>query len=457
MTGKQARWILVRLLLIAAVVSVISNCAPAPVPAPVPPPATAAASSSAPAAPTAAAAASTAKGALRLGVYGQYLQQIDFNAIVANYNKQNPNVQVQVIAIPGEEQAWDVITQKIQLESQQKKASWDMLVGPTPFIEPGALAKLGLIDPLDTVLPKAVWDDVYGGVLQEIKYTGDGKIYTFPWWSDVFGFIYRPSMLKDATGSETPPATWDEVLATNAKIKAKYGDKIYAFGMDWSYLHRSMLPIMGTLTDKLYTPDGVLNLDDPAAKDALTLISKLYPYLPPSSGDSLGSAKSFQSGVLATEIYWQPQVQRAIQAKQPENDIKLASFPKGTRSSTTFWTMGAIIPKYSANKDAAVDFILRGLMDPVAVEISEPGNYKIVPFKSAQKKLQDSGKLPTWAPPLLALLDTSAPIPCNQYFLTVEQPIYLEEIQKMLLSNQSVDVTLKNLKDRITKGIADVK
>ncbi|MBI5305760.1 MAG: extracellular solute-binding protein [Chloroflexi bacterium] len=414
-------------------------------------PTTAPAPTSVPAAPKAAS------GKLRLGVYGQYLQQIEFKDIVAAYNKQNPNVQVEIIAIPGEEQAWNVIAQKVQLEAQQKKASWDVLLGPTPFIEPGALAKLGLVDPLDNLIPKSVWDDVYGGVLKEIKFTGDGKIYTFPWWSDVFGLIYRPSMLKEATGSENPPTTWDEVLATSAKIKTKYGDKVYGFGMDWNWLHRSMLPIMGTQTDKMFTAEGVVNFDDPAAKETLELMKKLYPYLPPSSAEALGSAKAFQSGALATEIYWQAQVLRAIQAKQPEADVKMVGFPKGKRSSTLFWTLGAMIPKYSENKEAAIDFMLKGLLDPLAVEMSQPGNYKIVPFKSAQKKLQDSGKQPAWAPPLLALLDTSEPIPSNQYFLTVEQPIYKEEIEKMILQNQSVDVTLKNMKERTAKGVAEVK
>lgn len=407
--------------------------------------------------PTKAPAAKAATGKLRLGVYGQYLQQIEFKDIVTAYNKQNPNVQVEIIAIPGEEQAWNVIAQKIQLEAQQKKASWDVLLGPTPFIEPGALAKLGLVDPLDTLIPKSVWDDVYGGVLKEIKFTGDGKIYTFPWWSDVFGLIYRPSMLKEATGSETPPATWDEVLATSAKIKAKYGDKVYGFGMDWNWLHRSMLPIMGTMTDKMFTADGVVNFDDPAAKETLELMKKLYPSLPPSSAEALGSAKAFQSGALAMEIYWQAQVLRAIQAKQPEADVKMVGFPKGKRASTLFWTLGAMIPKYSENKEAAIDFMLKGMLDPLAVEMSQPGNYKIVPFKSAQKKLQDSGKQPAWAPPLIALLDTSEPIPSNQYFLTVEQPIYKEEIEKMILQNQSVDATLKNMKERVAKGVAEVK
>jgi hypothetical protein len=47
------------------------------------------------------------------------------------------------------------------------------------------------------------------------------------------------------------------------------------------------------------------------------------------------------------------------------------------------------------------------------------------------------------------------PIPSNQYYLTVEQNVAKEELEKMFLQNQSVDVTLKNMKDRIAKGVAE--
>ncbi len=150
----------------AATTAPAAPAAPAATTAPAAPAATKAAATTAPAAPAATtapaatkAAATTgtagqlalaglpttpaANGKLRLGVYSLYLQGIDFNKVVANYNKFNPNVQVEIIAIPGEETAWQAITQKMQLEAQQNRASWDILFGPTPFVEPGALAEAG--------------------------------------------------------------------------------------------------------------------------------------------------------------------------------------------------------------------------------------------------------------------------------------------------------------------------
>lgn len=435
----------------------IAGCGSTPTATPVPAPTKApAAPTAAPAAATPAPAAAKVAGKLRVGIHAYMTQGIDFNKTVSKYTAATSGVQVEVIPIPAEESNLQAILQKMQLEAQQKKSSWDIYIGSTPFIEPGAMAKLGLIDSLDGLLPKSTVDDMYTGVLREVRYTADNKIYTFPWWSDVFGLIYRPSMLLEATGADKPPTTWDEILAMSEKIKAKYGSKIAAFGADWAPMHRAYLPILGTLTDKSFTAEGVVNLDDPAAREALVLLQKLYAYMPESSNADLGSSKAFQAGAVAMEIYWQTQLLRAIQAKQPEADLKMVGFPKGKRENTIFWTAGANIPKYSENKAAALDFMLKALIEPDTVKMSTD-NWKIVPFKSVQKQLADSGKQPAWAPPLLGFLDAATPIPCNQYYLTVEQPVFREEIEKMLLKAQSVDDTLKNLKDRISKGVADVK
>lgn len=397
------------------------------------------------------------KGKLRVGVYAYMTQGIDFKRLVKKYTDTYPGVEVQIIEIPGEESAWQPMTQKMQLAAQQKKADWDIVIGPTPFIEPGAMAPLGLLTPLDDLLPKDVFDDMYAGVREEIKWTGDGKSYMVPWWSDVFGLIYRPSMLKEAVGTDKPPETWDEIIQYSDKIKAKYGDKIAAFGADWTFGHRMFIPMLNTFSEKPFTEEGVVNLDDPGARKTLEYMQKLYPYMPATAQQALGSSKAFQSAALAMEIYWQPQLLRAIQAKQPKEDLKMVAFPKGTKTGTIFWTAGAMIPTYSANKEAALHFVVKGLYDYDAVLDSNVNNWKITPFKSAMNALKDKGAMPDWAPGLLPTLDTAKPIPCNAYYLNVEQQVMQEEFEKMFLKGQSIDDTLANLKKRIADGVAEMK
>ncbi|NLE76000.1 MAG: extracellular solute-binding protein, partial [Chloroflexi bacterium] len=286
--------------------------------------------------------------------------------------------------------------------------------------------------------------------------TGDGKSYLIPYWSDVFGLIYRPSMLKEAVGTEEPPKTWDEVLSYSEKLKAKYGDSVAAFGADWTFAHRMFFPILNTFTDAPFTPEGVINVDDPSAKTTLEVMAKLYPYMPATSSQSLGASKAFQSGAVAMEIYWQTQLLRAIQAGQPEDDMKMVAFPQGSKTGTIFWTGGAVIPTYGENKEGALHFAVKGLFDPEAVKQSVVDNWKLVPFKSAVKGLEDEGVLPAWAPGLIATLDNTKPIPFNAYFLNVEQPVMQEELEKMFLQGQSVDDTLAAMKKRIAEGVAEM-
>ncbi|MFC2025666.1 extracellular solute-binding protein [Chloroflexota bacterium] len=391
---------------------------------------------------------------LRVGIYAYMTNGIPFDDQVAACMEEHPELDIEILPIPGEEAAWQAITQKMQLEAQDEKASWDLVYGPTPFVEPGAMAQLGLLEPLDEHFPAEFWDDIYDGVKKEITFTGDGKIYHVPLWTDVFGLIYRPSMLEEAVGTTEPPGSWDEIIEYCDKIEAHYGDEMSCFAADWNFSHRLFIPAMGTYTDKIFTDEGVFNLDDPAALTTMELMQKLYGYMPDNSAEPLGGSKTFQAGGVAMMLYWQAQELRAVQAGVPADDVVIAPFPKGDLDNTLFWSGGIMIPKYSENKEGAVTFIQDCILGEQSIR-DIYANYKIVPFKSAVKMLTDDGTMPAWAPPLIGLLDVAQAIPSNQYFLTIEQPAFLEEVEKMMLAGQSPEDTLAALKARIEEGLAD--
>ncbi len=393
-----------------------------------------------------------------MALYAQYVQWFPLEQALKDYQATHPEFTYEFLTLPAEEQAYAALTQKLQLAAQKQTAPYDVIFGPTPFIEPSFLAKLGLLEPLDDLFPQETWDDVYPSVQKEIKYTGDGKIYTYPFWTDVFGMIYRPSMLKEATGSDVPPATWDEILAFAEKFKASsLGATVSAYGADWKFPHRMFMPMLGTFTDQMFTPEGLLNLEGEPTLKTLTLMKELYGYMPANSADALGSSKTFQANGVALMNYWQPQVMRAFQANVPTDDVKMVSFPKGDFENTIFWTAGAIIPKYSDNKEAAVTFIKEILHTQPLIDLSYLDNYKIVPFKSVEEDYIAQGKLPVWAPGLIGLLEVAQPIPSNEYYLSFEQPILTEEIEKMMLLDQSPADTQANIIKRMTEALEAAK
>lgn len=440
------------LAILMVIAILVTGCATA-TPAPVEPAATEAVAQPAATEPPAPAEVKP----LRVALYAQYIQWFPLEQALKDYQATHPEFQYEFLTLPAEEQAYAALTQKLQLDAQQETAPYDVIFGPTPFIEPSFLAKLGLLEPLDEYFPQETWDDVYASVLKEIKYTGDGKIYTYPFWSDVFGLIYRPSMLTQATGSDVPPKTWDEILAACEKVKAEFGDTVSCFGGDWKFSHRLFMPILGTFTEDMYTPEGILNLEGEPTLKTLQLMKELYQYMPANSADALGSSKTFQANGVALMTYWQAQVLRAIQANVPADDVAMTSFPSGTNDNTIFWTAGAIIPKYSANIPGAITFIKEILHTQAMIDVSYLDNYKIVPFRSIAEKYQAENKLPSWAPGLISLLEVAQPIPSNEYYLSFEQPILGEELEKMLISGQSPEDTQANILKRLAEELERAK
>lgn len=398
---------------------------------------------------------------LRIAIYGYMTKGIPFYRMIARHKERHPNLVVTVDEIPGQRADWMAFFQKRRLEARKKTASHDAYIGITPFVNGATLARAGIFDPIDKYLPSDVMEDMFDSVKQECTFVEDGRVYELPWWTDVFGLISRKSMLKEAVGTEKPPKTWDGVFDYADKIDAHY-EKIYAFGADWPSSHRLAIPLLGSITDEPFVEmegfKGVLNVDSDAFTKTLEIIKRLYPYMPPNSQADLGCSKAFQSGALAMETYWQPQMLRAIQAGQPKEDIQMSSFPKVNYPNTVFWTAGLCIPKYGKNKEALVDFIVEAMLeDPKTREWTVVGDWKIMAYDSIIRDLRNKGILPDWAPPLVESLKTAQPIPMNGLWLGVENPAYKTEVEKMLLQDQPLEATQQNISDKIHKGLKEMQ
>jgi len=415
-------------------------------PAPAAEPTKPAAPAAQPTAAQAAPAQGKAGGKLVVGAYSYIPEGIPLDDIVKQYMDSHPGVQVEVQLI-GVDLTRDApaFVQRMSAEAQQRRSAYDIIAGPTTWIEPALMARVQAIDPIEPYVPKSLLDDLYPPVRKGATYT-DGKLYSMPWWADVVGFIYRKSMLKESVGTDQPPETWDQVLDYSAKIKARLGDKVAAYGADWPRSHRLFLPIMAAMTQNFYTPEGLWNMDDASVPEALELVKKLYPYMPASSAEDLGSSKAFQAGGVAMETYWPTQLLRAIQAKQPEDDMAMTANPKAKTSGTLFWNADIVIPKYSNNKEEAGRFMNEALLSELTVEKSY-ANWKVLPYKSINERFLP--KMPGWAKPLISTLETGSPIPMNPFWLGFEQPIFKEEVEKMILQDQSTKDTQTNIAQRI--------
>jgi len=387
---------------------------------------------------------------LKIGIASYMLRDMPFKQIAQQYESAHPGVKISITPVAW--QQWSEIIQKFRLEAVRKTASYDFMIGATPFLDVAAAVKLGVLEPLDDVISQEAKDDILPSIREEILF--NGKIYSFPLVVDVVGLIYRPSMLKKA-GYLSPPENWDETLECCEKISKVYQGKIYPLGFDWYWRPwGGYMPILQTYTDKPFV-NGRTDTWSSAARKTLELMKAFYPYMPPSAAENLGASKDFQRGAVAMELYWQPQMLRAIQAGQPADDIEMTSLPKGIRGGTVFWSTCAVVMRYGQHKQEAGNFLSEALRSRLAYK-GYLDNWKIFPFKSAYKML--SHELLDFYPRLVSYLETgeAKPIPASGYIMGAELDVMREEFSKLMYGKQSVQETMDNLTRRIGEKIKEM-
>ena len=101
-------------------------------------------------------------------------------------------------------------------EAKDKRSTWDVYVGQTPFVEMSAFIKAGVIEPWDNYIPKEVINDIIPSIREEC--TVDGKLYSWPFLLDVAGCSWHSGITGKAGLPDTVPATWDEFMTSTKKI-----------------------------------------------------------------------------------------------------------------------------------------------------------------------------------------------------------------------------------------------
>lgn len=380
---------------------------------------------------------------LRVGVWSYIPDVIDFDKIVSDYEAANPDVTIDVSVLSTDITTSDPFVQKFTLEARQEEASYDLIFGATPWIEVAPLAEAGALAPINELVDEDVLDGLLGPVREGVTYS-DGNIYSLPTWTDVLGLIYRSDLLEEHGGSAEPPGTWAEVVSMAEQLQQELPDGTYAYGADWNWLHRMFLPIFVTLAEQPFTDEGIVNMDDPAAVETFEIIQELHPFMPPNADQDLGSSETFQAGNVAMETYWQAQRTRAVTAGLDEKAVQIAGNPQGNQDSTVFWTTDAIVPAHAANKEAAAQFWVDGMLqneDALQASVDEAG--KVPPYSSALEQVT----LPEFMQPLADQLASGTPIPMSDAFLSFEQPAYKEQVERMILEGQSPEETVANLKE----------
>jgi multiple sugar transport system substrate-binding protein len=179
------------LLLVVLTISAVAGCGPAATPGAAP------------------AAEKTTLRALFMKQAGY--QEGDIENITAEFEKANPNLDVELDFV-----AYEALHDKIVTAATSKAGTYDVVL--MDCIWPAEFAAAEFILDVTDRIPQDVRSDIWPGALEAVTY--QGRLYGMPWLNDVLYLYYNDQMLQEA-GFDAPPKTWDEVQKMGMAAKDK--------------------------------------------------------------------------------------------------------------------------------------------------------------------------------------------------------------------------------------------
>jgi multiple sugar transport system substrate-binding protein len=251
-------------------------------------------------------------------------------------------------------------------EAADKKSSWDLYTGVTPFLEMISLVESDVIEAWDSYLPEGMLDDLFPPIREEGSYKG--SFYVWPWLLDIIVQGWNAELVtKAGLDPEAAPATWDEYLA-NAKKIMDSGAAPFGCTFDF-HPWRSLIPITHSISLDVYDKEtGLFQWNSDQAVAALEIMKQMMPLANPdvlNPGSTDGGVnqtpdeQAFASKAVAYYIKYENAHLRFASTWEDPSQIRLAALPKTEDGAggTVFWTTGAVLLKYGENKEQAAQYM----------------------------------------------------------------------------------------------------
>jgi len=330
-------------------------------------------------------------------------------AAVDRFEKENPDIKVQVTTVPYPEYQQRLLT-AVQGGNAPDVATLDQ-------IWMGAFAKAGAVLPLDDMAAKAgiKSDTFFKGAWDSANY--DGKLWGIPFNVDVWSFTYYNNKLfKDAGIDPSTLSTWDGFKAAADKLtdtsKGKYGIGLFAGkGEDTVVVLDSYIFSNG---GKVLNDDGSCALTSDASVGALKYLQTLVKDAPSglNNANSGDMRQLFLNQSLATE-FWPALEQPTLQKSARDWGFVPGTAPHGKTPGGTYGGWNLALFKSSQHQDAAWKFIQFLTREDVNGDVVDliPAN-----VKAAQAFLTKNRKDPD---KIMQLLNAAAPRPLSPRYLEV--------------------------------------
>ena len=267
-----------------------------------------------------------------------------YDASINDFEADNPNVDVQVIPA-----GWDEANSKLVALIQANEAPDVIITGSRSLRQ---FAEMGAIEKLDTYMTDSFKESRVKNVLD----TGNinGSQYGIPLAFSSRALYYRTDLI------ETPPTTWDELLATAEEV-TKENPEIYGFAIPTDItsgtdeLFNFIYQNGGSATDsdrniKLATEENIKTLEFLKEFNDKNIIPD------PVATARSDQAKMFQNGNLAMFISG-PWDKQTLDSSSETAPYAVALLPAGTEMAETLVTDSFSISSQSKNKELAWNLI----------------------------------------------------------------------------------------------------
>ncbi|GFP35554.1 multiple sugar transport system substrate-binding protein, partial [Candidatus Hakubella thermalkaliphila] len=280
--------------------------------------------------------------------------------IIALFEKENPDVKVELIEGPAE---WGGHVERTTLWIETKYPGVDVLYQDDVFTLDGAVA--GVWEDLTPHLTKEEIEDLVG--LQKEYMKEHGGVFRIPWWNGGSYMYYRKDLFEKE--GVAVPKTWEEFLEVGKRfVKDLDGDGKVD---QWGYVTQGTAGEMyNNFVEFLYqaggnewelAPGGV---PTPEARKALEFMTKLYAETAPPGLAAIGYAESrglLTEGKVAMLRDW-ADPGRIVVEEGLTDKIGVMNFPAGPAGPYGIghcW--GVVVNKYGANfqknPDVVIDFV----------------------------------------------------------------------------------------------------
>jgi multiple sugar transport system substrate-binding protein len=383
-------------------------------------------------------------------IWADAVETASWDPIVAKFNETQPDIQVEVQAVPAGSWAgfFDAVSTRIaggQVPDVMRVAT----EGQRLF------SSRGLVQPLDDYLERDkdelqdFFDDVHPNLVEWTKTLSstDGQTYYIPHGFNTMCLWYHTEMFA-AAGVEEPTDewTWDDFHAA-AKALTKPGE-VYGFDMPAAYFGGVMPWLLTNGASTLSADWTESTVAEPAAIEAAQFMRSLVDEgISPKPGGEFDAFATMGQGKLAMfgGGRWPT---AAIRELKLVDKVKLVAWPRKTQQGSPVGWDGHPIMQASENKDAAWEFVkFLASTDAQSIEVGQ-GGPTVPPRRSLAQSDAFLKDAPEGMIKLYDALDYATPIPSPDAGNIIEQDI-IDTFTQILAGNQEPEEALKTLDQQI--------